>query len=56
MYVVDTVDGREYAFDLSSVPGGRIDVTQTMTKENRRMIQEELTTLAALYHYQPERP
>jgi arylsulfatase A-like enzyme len=56
MYVVDTVDGREYAFDLSSVPGGRIDVTQTMTNENRRMIQEGLTTLAALYHYQPERP
>jgi Sulfatase len=56
MYVVDTVDGREYAFDLASVPGGRIDVTQTMTNDNRRMIQEELTALAALYHYQPERP
>ena len=56
MYVVDAVDGREYAFDLASVPGGRMEVTQTMTNENRRMIQEELTALAALYHYQPERP
>jgi hypothetical protein len=56
MYVVDTVDGREYAFDLASVPGERIEVTQTMTNENRQMIQEELTALAALYHYQPERP
>jgi Sulfatase len=56
MYVVDAVDGREYAFDLASVPGGRIEVTQTMTNQNRRMIQEELTALAALYHYQPERP
>jgi hypothetical protein len=56
MYVVDTVDGREYAFDLASVPGERIEVTQTMTNENRRLIQEELTALAALYHYQPERP
>ena len=55
MYVVDTVDGREYAFDLASVPGGRIEVTQTMTNENRRMIRDELTALAALYHYQPER-
>ena len=56
MYVVDTVDGREYAFDFASMPGERIEVTQTMTNENRRMIQEELTALAALYHYQPERP
>jgi hypothetical protein len=38
------------------VPGERIEVTQTMTNENRRRIQEELTALAALYHYQPERP
>ena len=56
MYVVDAVDGREYAFDLESVPGGRIEVTQTMTNENRRMIQEELTALGTLYHYRPERP
>jgi hypothetical protein len=37
------------------VPAGRIEVTQTMTNENRRLIREELTALAALYHYQPER-
>jgi len=55
MYVVDAVDGREYAFDPASVPGKRMDVTQTMTSENRRMIQEQLTALAALYKYQPER-
>ena len=53
MYVVDAVDGREYAFDLASVPGARMEVTQTMTNENRRMIQEQLTALAALYQYQP---
>jgi len=56
MYVVDAVDGREYAFDLASVPAARMDITQTMTNDNRRMIQEQLTALAALYQYQPERP
>jgi len=56
MYVVDAVDGREYAFDLASVPGARLEVTQSMTSENRRMIQEHLTALAALYQYRPERP
>jgi Sulfatase len=56
MYVVDAVDGREYAFDLANVPGTRVEVTQSMTTENRRMIQEHLTALAALYQYHPERP
>jgi hypothetical protein len=56
MYVVDAVDGREYAFDLTNAPGTRVDVTQSMTQENRRMIQEQLTALAALYQYHPERP
>jgi arylsulfatase A-like enzyme len=56
MYVVDAVDGREYAFDLANVPGTRVEVTQSMTNENRRMIREDLTALAALYQYHPERP
>ena len=56
MYVVDAVDGREYAFDLAHAPGSRVEVTQTMTNENRRMIQEQLTALAALYQYHPEHP
>jgi hypothetical protein len=56
MYVVDAVDGREYAFDLANVPGTRVEVTQSMTNENRRMIQEQLTALASLYQYHPERP
>ena len=56
MYVVDAVDGREYAFDLTRAPGTRVEVTQSMTNENRRMIREDLTALAALYQYHPERP
>jgi arylsulfatase A-like enzyme len=56
MYVVDAVDGREYAFDLATAPGTRVEVTQSMTNENRRMIRENLTALAALYQYHPERP
>lgn len=49
-------DGREYAFDLANAPGTRVDVTQSMTNENRRTIQEHLAALAALYQYHPERP
>ena len=56
MYVVDAVDGREYAFNLEGTPGMRIEVTQSMIKENRRMIQEQLTTLAAFYGYHAGRP
>jgi Sulfatase len=54
MYVADTVDGREYAFDLAHPAGSRVEVTQTMTNENRRMIQEQLMSLADLYQYHPE--
>jgi len=56
MYVVDTVDGREYAFDFERPLGSRVELTQAMINENRRMIQEQLTSLAALYQYHPERP
>jgi membrane-anchored protein YejM (alkaline phosphatase superfamily) len=56
MYVVDAVDGREYAFDLATASGTRVEVTQSMTNENRRMIQEHLTALASPYQYHPERP
>jgi arylsulfatase A-like enzyme len=54
MYVVDAVDGREYAFDLTNAPGTRIEVTQSMTTENRQMIHEQLTALADLYQYHPQ--
>ena len=56
MYVVDAVDGREYAFDLTNPPGTRVEVTQSMTAENRRMIHDQLTALANLYQYHSEQP
>ena len=56
MYVVDAVDGREYAFNLANAPGTRVEVTQSMTNENRAMIKEQLAALAELYRYHPEQP
>ncbi|HEY6892675.1 MAG TPA: sulfatase-like hydrolase/transferase, partial [Rhodanobacteraceae bacterium] len=48
LYVVDAVDGEDYAFDLSGPPR-RIDPSPAMTSENRKLIAGELAALAATY-------
>jgi len=51
LYVVDAVDGRDYAYDLTTgFLGRRVETTQTMMNENRREILRQLVDLAAPYH------
>ena len=52
LYVVDAVDGREYAFDLSA-SAENVPVTPAMTTVNRRLIEEQLRALASVYRYRP---
>jgi hypothetical protein len=52
LYVVDTVDGTEYAFDTSALPH-RLVVTPPMIATNRRLIEQQLDALATVYRYQP---
>lgn len=57
MYVVDAVDGRDYAFDMgatSGVVGSRLEVTPAMVATNHQLIRERLDALAAMYHYHPQ--
>jgi hypothetical protein len=49
MYVVDTVDGTEYALDLSAVRRPLV-VTPPMTASNRRQIAQQLDALGTVYH------
>jgi hypothetical protein len=52
LYVVDAVDGRDNAFDVSNdAVGERIEVTEAMTAEHRRLIEEELAELARENRY-----
>ena len=52
MYGVDAVDGRDYAFDSSQgLLDRRVGSTPSMADENRRTILDQLSALAATYHY-----
>jgi hypothetical protein len=55
LYVVDAVDGSDYAFDLSNGNGVKVTVTRATTEANRALIREQLDALAALYRYHPQR-
>ena len=54
LFVVDAVDGRESAFDMTSVPEQRLEVTRAMTEQNRRIIRRHLDLLASRFHYRDE--
>jgi len=55
LYIADAVDGRDYAFSLRDhEPDVRLELTPAMIEENRRLIREQLTALAALNRYQAE--
>jgi hypothetical protein len=49
--VVDAVDGREHAFDMSRWPEQRLDVTRAMADENRLAVQRQLDMLASRFGY-----
>jgi hypothetical protein len=52
LYAADAVDGRDDAYDMSGdLKDRRIAITQGMLSLNRRLITEQLDTLAALNHY-----
>ena len=51
LFVVDAVDGRERAFDMTTSPGVPLEVTGAMTERNRRIIERHLDMLASRYHY-----
>jgi len=51
LFVIDAVDGRESAFDLTASPGERLAVTRTMTERNGRTIRRQLDLLASQYRY-----
>src|SRR6185503_8656899 len=46
LLVVDAVDGRESAFDLTQSPGERAELTKAMADDNRQFIQQQLEGLA----------
>jgi len=57
LYVADTVDGRDYAFDLSSgTLGTQIEATPAAAVENRRLIEQQLDALGGWYHYAARTP
>jgi arylsulfatase A-like enzyme len=52
LYAADAVDGRDDAYDMSDDRmDRRVAITQAMRSLNRRLITEQLDTLAALNHY-----
>jgi hypothetical protein len=53
-YVVDAVDGSDNAFDLSGDgKARRMEITETMSRDNRARIREQLTGLASQNRYRP---
>jgi len=53
LYIVDLVNGREYAFDLKEPIGVRTQVTDDMRHTNQRIMRAQIAQLASLYGYHP---
>jgi hypothetical protein len=55
LYVVDLVNGREYAFDLTPPPvGRRVQVTDETRRVNRPLIRSQIAALADRYQFHPQ--
>jgi hypothetical protein len=54
LFVVDAVDGRESAFDMTASPGTRREVTADMAESNRRIIRRQLDLLASQFAYREQ--
>jgi sulfatase-like protein len=55
LYVVDTVDGREFALDLGLTPKF-VAISPSLTERSRRLIAGQLSELAAMFGYQRSGP
>lgn len=53
LYVVDTMEGRDYAADMSGPVPAFLELTRAATVANRGEIQHQIDLLAALYGFQP---
>lgn len=51
LFVVDAVEGRESAFDMTRSQGERLEVTRAMAEENRQFVQQQLELVAARFLY-----
>jgi len=51
LFVVDAVEGRESAFDMTRSEGQRLEVTRAMAEENRQFVREQLELVAARFLY-----
>jgi hypothetical protein len=55
LYIVDVVNGREYAFDLADrLLGVRVPVTDDIRRVNQPVIREQVRAIADLYRYHPQ--
>lgn len=53
LYVVDTIEGREYEQEIGGPSTRDFDVTPEVTRSSRALIRREIDRLAALYRFQP---
>jgi len=53
LYVVDTIEGREYLAQMIDLPARSVDVTRAAADENRGLIRRDIERLSALYRFQP---
>jgi hypothetical protein len=53
MYVVDTIEGREYLQDMSGPSARSIDVTPAIAAAHRALIRRDIDRLSALYRFTP---
>jgi arylsulfatase A-like enzyme len=53
LYVVDTIEGREYLADMSGAAPRSLETTPAVTAANRDRIRRDIDRLSALYHFRP---
>lgn len=54
LYIADAVNGKEYAYDLfQPVSASRVAVTDADRAFSRTLIRDQITEVAALYHFDP---
>ena len=55
LYIMDLVNGREYAYELRTQPiGARVPVTDDMRRVNQKHMREQIAELASLYNFVPQ--
>jgi len=55
LYITDAVEGRDYAYDLADGGfGTRVEITEAMRALNWGLIREQVSRIAAQYHFTPQ--